>query len=151
MKGKDIYSVYLQLLDLDETCNAGVLDMALIAAKLHSDGYKASVEQCMDLAERIYGLCISTDEPRFTWYDYADALINWPAVIAVDRLLKLSDDTFETVLIYMATCKRETYSYDVKSSERGAELVATLLSAQSATVRHEPGDNHTTEGRTTNV
>lgn len=126
MKMKDVPGAYQQLTALIQQCDDGVMDKAAIAAKLRMDGYQAAEAQLLALAERIYEVCISTDEPRFTWYDYADAIINWPARICIDLLLNLIDKDFEEVIVYMAIRKRETYSTDVRDARRGENLIIDL-------------------------
>lgn len=138
MKMKNVLGVYQQLMALIRQCDDGVVDKAAIAAKLKKDGYQAAESQLLALAERIYEVCISTDEPRFTWYDYADAIINWPARISIDLLLNLSDEDFEEIIVYMAIRKRETYSADVRDACRGEALIIDLQrkSAQQYHLKH---------------
>lgn len=123
---ESVVRVYDQLLELGNRCDTDVMDRALIAAKFHYEGYQATEEQHLELADRIYEVCISTDEPRFTWYDYADAIINWPRKLRVDRLLSLNSENFEEVITYMAYCKRETYSSGVCKKFRVEELLDKL-------------------------
>jgi len=138
MKRKDVPGVYQQLMTLIQQCDDGVIDKAAIAAKLQLDGYQAAEPQLLALAERIYGVCIRTDEPRFTWYDYADAIINWPARISTILLLNVSDEDFEEIIVYMASRKRETYSADVRDGCRGETLTIDLQrkSAQQYHMKH---------------
>ena len=138
MKSRDVSGVYQQLMTLIQQCDTGVINQAAIAANLQLDGYQAAESQLLALAERIYEVCIRTDEPRFTWYDYADALINWPARISTDLLLNLSDEDFEEIIIYMAIRKRETYSADIRDGGRGEDLTIDLQrkSAQQYHLKH---------------
>lgn len=138
MKSRDVSGVYQQLMTLIQQCDTGVINQAAIAANLQLDGYQAAESQLLALAERIYEVCIRTDEPRFTWYDYADAIINWPARISTDLLLNLSDEDFEEIIIYMAIRKRETYSADIRDGGRGEDLTIDLQrkSAQQYHLKH---------------
>ena len=121
-----VVRIYEQLLELGTRCGADVMDKAIIAAKFHYEGYQATEDQQLELADRIYEVCVSTDEPRFTWYDYADAIINWPRKLRVDRLLNLNAEDFEKVVIYMAFYKRETYSSGVCNDFNVDELLDQL-------------------------
>ena len=123
---ESVVRIYEQLLEFGNRCGTDVMDRAIIAAKFHYEGYQATEAQQLELADRIYDICVSTDEPRFTWYDYADAIINWPRKLRVDLLLNLNDEDFEKVVIYMAFYKRETYSSGVCNDFNVDELLDQL-------------------------
>lgn len=70
----------------------------------------AELNQYIRLADRIMnGLMMSTDEPRFSAYDYADGVVNANTTVSLDRLLDLDDPIFEEAMIWLAADKRATY------------------------------------------
>ena len=69
------------------------------------------MKHCVRLAMRILSVMPGQDEPRFSMYDYADAVANAARTVSVRKLVYLDgDQAFADVMIRLAELKRETYS-----------------------------------------
>lgn len=80
-------------------------------------------ETMLHLAHRIWNLCGSTDDSRFSVYDFADALSNWNRPYSLTKLLALSDDDFELALLQMAETKRHIYSDGITHDNDAADRI----------------------------
>lgn len=79
------------------------------------------------LGERIMNVCYSTDDARFTAYDLADAIAHYPCEFNMEKMTELSDEDFETLVLYMAQCKRNTYSSDCMDDVGKAEDILASI------------------------
>lgn len=61
------------------------------------------------LAGRIETEMTVIDEPRFTMYDYADAIANATKAVDPEKLISLGQEDFARAMIWLAADKRETY------------------------------------------
>ena len=68
-----------------------------------------NMQDCIALALCVNELMPEIDEPRYSMYDYVDAVINaaWP--VNVSALLNLGSEDFQKSLVWLARYKRETY------------------------------------------
>lgn len=61
------------------------------------------------VADRVCGMMLRLDEPRFSMHDYADAVGNARRAVDPEKLLAVPDDVFDAAMVWLATDKRETY------------------------------------------
>lgn len=85
-----------------------VVDRAILA-RILSEGDENNLDCFIELAGRIYDDMTVIDEPRYSMYDYADAIVNARLALDLDKLLNLDRDGFIAAMIWLATDKRETY------------------------------------------
>lgn len=85
-----------------------VVDRAILARILSESGGD-DLDRFVRLAGRIYADMPIIDEPRYSLYDYADAVANARTALDLDKLLALDRDGFAAAMIWLATDKRETY------------------------------------------
>lgn len=75
-------------------------------------------DTALALADLLATISLRQDEPRFSIYDYVDAVENHPDAPTPDKLVTWfknckDTDTWDRLLIRMAEDKRETYSYNI--------------------------------------
>lgn len=70
----------------------------------------SGLEALARLAARIYDLMTVTDEPRYTLYDYADAVVHACDPVDISKLMSLDDEAFIAAMIWLATDRRKAYS-----------------------------------------
>lgn len=78
-------------------------------------------QQVLSLVTRILDMLMFIDEPRYTLFDYVDAVIHATHAVSLDKLLALDGEQFPVALIWLATDKRETYE-DVPHTQEPLEL-----------------------------
>lgn len=71
--------------------------------------FASQVKDVARICVRAAALMPGIDEPRYSMYDYADALAHARSDLNVDKLLSLDDESFAAAMIWLATDKRETY------------------------------------------
>lgn len=89
-----------------------VIDAGLSMMVAHETG--VPMNDAVKFITRVSERMTSTDEPRFSLYDYADAFINSHIALDMGKLLNLNDDDFFKVMVASAEKKRETYSTDTE-------------------------------------
>lgn len=66
-------------------------------------------EAYIRVADRVCGMMLRLDEPRFSMHDYADAVGNARRAVDPEKLLAVPDDVFDAAMVWLTTDKRETY------------------------------------------
>lgn len=91
-----------------------------IAQHLKAHGQDTDDDTVLALADLLATISLRQDEPRFSAYDYADAVENHPDAPAFAQLVTWFKDCKDTdiwdrLIIRMAEDKRATYSHDIAS------------------------------------
>lgn len=106
--------------DLMTKYPSAVVDQAILA-RLLSEGNEDDLDRFVKLAGKIYADMAVIDEPRYSLYDYADAVVNARIVLDLDKLLALDRDSFTAAMIWLATDRRETYE-DLEHAQEPLEI-----------------------------
>ena len=69
----------------------------------------AAMKESIRLAMRIINMMAGCDDPRFSMYDYADAIANAARPVSIPTLLALGDGAFAESMAWLAGDKREAY------------------------------------------
>lgn len=110
---------------IEQSIGADTLRAAILAREMIRDGDVADRETAYavaTVARRIVTEMPDADEPRFSAYDYADAVTNAATPVDVVRLAELSVDDLAASLTYLAENKRETYEDRPHAAEPPASL-----------------------------
>lgn len=94
-----------------------VLSASMLAETGYGNMTVAEMKEIVRLAGRIVHEMPSTDEPRFSMHDYADAIVNARSQVSYRKLLDLDDESFAAAMIWLAADKRETYSGEAHVQE----------------------------------
>lgn len=102
--------------------------VAVTAVQLHQEQPAENLETCVQLANLLVSVNERNDEPRFSAYDYADAVCNHDKAPNFSVLLeKYSEDeqTWDDLIIALAADKRQTYT-DMDHSQTGPMVESNL-------------------------
>lgn len=96
-------------------------------ALLLMSSYGITETEAKQTVSRIADMMQHSDEPRFSLYDYVDALTNWNDPLDIRALMKLDDTKFFMAVVAAAEHKRSIYSTDYQEvGQRGLDILATL-------------------------
>lgn len=86
--------------------------LGVVLKENHAEPDDAAIEQMAEITRRLSSAMVHSDEPRFTLYDYLDAIINMPPGYEdrYAKAVKNSDTELFDCVIDMAIEKRKTYS-----------------------------------------
>lgn len=109
-------------------------DYITVIIAQHLKGHMPDIndDTALALADLLATISLRQDEPRFSVYDYVDAIENHPDAPTPDELVTWfknckDTDTWDRLLIRMAEDKRETYSYDISPELLTAKDLKKLL------------------------
>ena len=108
----------------------------VIAQHLKAHGQETDNETALALGDLLATIQLRQDEPRFSAYDYADAVENHPDAPTPAQLVRWfktckDTDIWDRLIIRMAEDKRETYSRDITSEFLTAAELKDILSKQT--------------------
>lgn len=96
-------------------------------ALLLMSSYGITETEAKQTVARIADMMQHSDEPRFSLYDYVDALTNWNDPLDIRALMKLDDTKFFMAVVAAAEHKRSIYSTDYQEvGQRGLDILAAL-------------------------
>lgn len=85
-------------------------NMLLVMAHATGTGESdRAYEAYIRVADRVCGMMLRLDEPRFSMHDYADAVGNARRAVDPEKLLALDDGSFDEAMVWLAADRRETY------------------------------------------
>lgn len=104
-----------------------IIDAGLSMMVVHETG--VPMNDAVKFITRVSERMASTDEPRFSLYDYVDAFINSRVALDMCKLLNLNDDDFFKVMVASAEKKRVTYSTDAEEIGDDADALIDSVRA----------------------
>lgn len=100
---------------------SAVVDQAILVRILSENDENGLDDRFVELAGKIYADMTVIDEPRYSLYDYADAVANARMALDLGKLLALDRDSFVAAMLWLATDKRETYE-DLEHAQEPLEI-----------------------------
>lgn len=100
---------------------SAVVDQAILVRILSENDENGLDDRFVELAGKIYTDMTVIDEPRYSLYDYADAIANARMALDLGKLLALDRDSFAAAMLWLATDKRETYE-DLEHAQEPLEI-----------------------------
>lgn len=96
-------------------------------ALLLMSSYGITEAEAKQTVTRIADMIQHSDEPRFSLYDYVDALANWNDPLDIRALMKLDDTKFFMAVVAAAEHKRSIYATDYQEvGQSGLDILSNL-------------------------